>query len=112
MSHGDISRLTRPKRLPPNSLSYPAMTSVVSWEGSNLTTDTATTALPHGDSAIHHIGTDDGDDPPTDPSYTGSTTKANAPSAEVLLGKMDPILAIVSNYNPRLEEWVQTKPLG
>lgn len=76
---------------------------VVCLEGNSLTTNRATSSLPHGYGAVMSIGNDDGDGLPTDPSYTDSTTKANVPFTEAPLEQSDPALAIVSKYNPRAE---------
>lgn len=82
----------------------------MSLDGDILTTDTATTGLRHGDSAVLHIRIDDGDGLLTEPCYTSSTTEADAPSAEVLPEQNDPALATASNYNS-FDEWAQPKCL-
>lgn len=97
---------------PINSRIYPECTWVMSFKGNILTTNTATTDLRHGHSAILHIGTNDGDGPPTDPSYTGSTTEAEVPSKEVPLRRSDPTLHIASNYDLGVEDWAQHKRVG
>lgn len=111
MSHGHTSRLTRPPRHPLSSKSYQPKTSVISIEGTTLSTDTAPTACRSRNGAVLHIETDD-DGPPTDPSYSCCTTEAETLPWSDLLGQSDPALPIVLNYNPRLEKSAQPKRVG